>query len=848
MSEQTDGVGNRYSANYEKLIRVTKGIYSITIFPQTKVISGETIDNNAFVECKNSISEVIFASGSQLQQIQPYAFYECSNLSSIDFSGCSLLNSIGSYAFYKCSILSSVKFNEGLTTISSYSFRYTAITSILFPSTLKTLSDYSFSDIPNLMDVRYAPNCTIDTINSVIFESTKFDTLHIPPNLTTFSAYALWNNQYVKKIVFDDGYCVGYILKNDCLYTTDGKTLVFYPRSLNPGSTFTIPNDTVALSSFSMASSQIISVVIPESLISIGNNCFRRSTIRNITFPPNITNFGLWTFHQCSSLSNITFSGTITSLPYRFVSSSGLTSFYVPDGVLTIGELCFSGCAYLVSISLPESIQTINSGAFSDCNKNLKIDFRGNGSYAMDKTYTFLVDLNFTSIAGYFGSQENHEFKLFDSVQTIGQRVFANKNNIKGINISLNSCLTTIEDGAFESCTSLTYFNIKVDTLQSIGNNAFKGCSKLTSFSCGSNIQYIKQGAFSGCESLQSIKIRIPNSGETNQEILRAQLEDVEALPQCVISQKCFENCKSLYDVILGEGVAAIYDNCFQKCEQLKRIDFPQSLSILGSNIFIESGLEIAHFPADSNCISLSNTSFYKATHLYQVDFPDELEEIGYRTFSGTSLKNITLTTSIEILGEEAFSDNSNLTTFTIPSNSKLYLWKFGVLKNCSNFAEINCGDNNQFVVENYALFNSNRTQLYVLPPASSIRFFYLPSTVEKIVQYSFYGCKNLRTIMIPDASVTTIEAYSFQNCEKLSSINIPMSVTSIGNDAFAGCNHLVCGVVVDNTSLIDNLHSTAKLDLRALKSCSPEMSCKSNNLDSFHYHLLFSIFLIPHH
>ena len=63
-----------------------------------------------------------------------------------------------------------------------------------------------------------------------------------------------------------------------------------------------------------------------------------------------------------------------------------------------------------------------------------------------------------------------------------------------------------------------------------------------------------------------------------------------------------------------------------------------------------------------------------------------------------------------------------------------------------------------------------------------------LPSTLRRIGENAFSGCRSLRSITLPDG-VTEIGDNAFTSCGKLSVLTIPDSVTRIGTGAFAGCS-----------------------------------------------------------
>ncbi|MCL2245048.1 MAG: leucine-rich repeat domain-containing protein, partial [Treponema sp.] len=72
----------------------------------------------------------------------------------------------------------------------------------------------------------------------------------------------------------------------------------------------------------------------------------------------------------------------------------------------------------------------------------------------------------------------------------------------------------------------------------------------------------------------------------------------------------------------------------------------------------------------------------------------------------------------------------------------------------------------------------------------SSLISITIPEGVTSIGYNAFSGCNSLTSITIP-SSVMSIGDYAFYGCSNLTSIIIPSSVTSIGNYAFASCSSL---------------------------------------------------------
>ena len=88
---------------------------------------------------------------------------------------------------------------------------------------------------------------------------------------------------------------------------------------------------------------------------------------------------------------------------------------------------------------------------------------------------------------------------------------------------------------------------------------------------------------------------------------------------------------------------------------------------------------------------------------------------------------------------------------------------------------------------------------------------------LKKIDDTTFYECKSLMSIIIPD-SVENIGDYAFYCCENLKSIEIPDSVKNIGFGAFSHCKSLTL-IVIPNS--VESIEKFAFWNCKSLKSLS---------------------------
>ena len=97
--------------------------------------------------------------------------------------------------------------------------------------------------------------------------------------------------------------------------------------------------------------------------------------------------------------------------------------------------------------------------------------------------------------------------------------------------------------------------------------------------------------------------------------------------------------------------------------------------------------------------------------------------------------------------------------------------------------------DNNDvYASQNGILYTYDMSTLLRCPAAKAS--VTIPVSVTSIRELAFAGCENLNNVTIPD-SVTSIGAGAFEYCDSLTSVIISEGITSIGDTAFYGCYSL---------------------------------------------------------
>ena len=159
-----------------------------------------------------------------------------------------------------------------------------------------------------------------------------------------------------------------------------------------------------------------------------------------------------------------------------FRRCSKLASVTIPNSVTTIGERAFYECSSLTSVTIPNSVTSIGIRAFK-CRVTVDLE-----------------NMYYSSIDGVLYSKD---VSVLFSCPSVAQT------------ITIPNSVTTIEDYAFKGCSSLTSVTIP-NSVTTIGERAFYNCSSLTSVTIPNSVTTIGESVFDCCSSLTSVTI--PNS------------------------------------------------------------------------------------------------------------------------------------------------------------------------------------------------------------------------------------------------------------------------------------------------------------------------------------------------
>ncbi len=182
----------------------------------------------------------------------------------------------------------------------------------------------------------------------------------------------------------------------------------------------------------------IKNIVIPEGIVTIGENAFSGTGITTVSIPASVAAISGYAFVRCIDLTAF----TVASGNLHFESQSGvlfeiadaanggkrklisypidksdLTTYSVPNGVVTLGDFAFNKNKHLTSVTLPDTVKEVGFACFDFCDKLLEIVLQGNLNVVVASnmelgtdagTYTrATVNHNFVRVGSYSMSGMN---------------------------------------------------------------------------------------------------------------------------------------------------------------------------------------------------------------------------------------------------------------------------------------------------------------------------------------------------------------------------------------------------------------------------------------------------------
>ncbi len=220
-------------------------------------------------------------------------------------------------------------------------------------------------------------------------------------------------------------------------------------------------------------------------------------------------------------------------------------------------------------------------------------------------------------------------------------------------------------------------------------------------------------------------------------------------------------------NVSLSNQVTKIEAEAFAGNDHVRSVTLGDAVEVIGARAF-------------SDCV-----------HLESINIPDSVAVIENAAFSGCpSLRKVSIGKGLENLGNGVFAGDYSLSSVDFSSDNPYFICDDGAIYNKKGWDvlyQVLAGRK----ADSYNMPSSvNKIRPYTFWGDYNLKAVSISGNVSEITGYAFSNCKNLKDVTIPYA-VKRIDMKAFEDCVRLRDITIPISVSSIHSTAFDGCTKL---------------------------------------------------------
>ena len=534
---------------------------------------------------------------------------------------------------------------------------------------------------------------------------------------------------------------------------------------------------------------EIREITIPDGYTSIGKNAFKGcNNLVKVVLPKSLVSLGNHCFEDCSSLREIILPDQITTIgDYAFAGCKNLTTVVLPRELVRLGSNAFKNCISLHEIELNEKLEVLGPQCFYETPLR-KVIYRGKWCYCPEKmcfSYPRYVYSNGKINA--LGVPETIQMPLsYLDYQVDDIFRASDKELLKGLTIHASGQLKAFpKNVAHFHCMQFSEF------VTGLGGEYSERFNKNTDIlvmyevnASDINVQHaIKEGkrVMSEMEFLDMVK-----KGEAiSADVSQAKSEPIE------------KKVKKSSDKDDPFRPAAIRKNWkYQETEEgtieltlYKGTDTEVIVPQRVGQVPVESIGAYTFFAASFAFGNVDKKSREQHRKITSVIIPDGVKKIGENAFNACeNLVHVELPRTIEEIGKSAFSGCESLAQINIPENAQLGK---SVFTDCTSMA-----DNEGFIIYRNVLYGYVGNEKNIEIPEGikeiqcwslglsfsqreTVECVKLPESLEFIDDMGFFDLKGLKSLVLPNHPIALGEGV-FMGCEGLADENGYVAVQNI--------------------------------------------------------------------
>jgi hypothetical protein len=380
------------------------------------------------------------------------------------------------------------------------------------------------------------------------------------------------------------------------------------------------------------------------------------------------------------------FTGLASIWEEAFYSCTNLSSIAIPSTITYIDDFAFYNCTNLSLINIyAETPPTLGESVFLNVNKDIPIhvpcgaslsyatnmgfgwgffkNFIENGACLID-----FADATVKSICvSHWDSNGDGEISVSEAEAVTDLKMYFNSSSISSFNeLYYFKGLTSIKMEAFSNSALSSV--IIPNTVTTIGEIAFYGCSNLTSIKIPSSVTDIKNYAFQNCTNLTSISITanicfIGAGAFDNTGWFNNQSDGIKYLGNWCIGYK---GTKPTGTLTISSGTLGVASDAFANCTGITSVSLPYTLKYINTAAF-HGCSNMTSITMPISVISIGHQAFYGCSNLGSINLGNALIDIGqFAFYNCTSLNTVTIPNTVTTIAEVAFDNCTGLTSMTV--------------------------------------------------------------------------------------------------------------------------------------------------------------------------------------